>query len=160
MGSAGTAGACWDRWSACVASLRYAHMCLEFHMPRKVDGCHIHIPKHGALSAVDTRVTNFPAGGSFRIRPGAPGNMTASRERRRFWLVGADGRFGPSTLASPIASFESALGIQRFSSCKPLPSCVIVSRERSIFTDKRQISSDKIKQFQEWSNLINSKTTR
>ena len=32
-------------------------------MPRKVDGCHIHIPKHGALSAVDTRVTNFPAGG-------------------------------------------------------------------------------------------------
>lgn len=38
-------------------------MCLEFHMPRKVDGCHIHIPKHGALSAVDTRVTNFPAGG-------------------------------------------------------------------------------------------------
>lgn len=55
-------------------------------MPRKVDGCHIHIPKHGALSAVDTRVTNFPAGGSFRIRPGAPGNMTASRERRRFWF--------------------------------------------------------------------------
>ena len=40
-------------------------------MPRKVDGCHIYIPKHGALSAVDTRVTNFPAGGgSFRIRPG------------------------------------------------------------------------------------------
>ncbi len=40
-------------------------------MPRKVDGCHIHIPKHGALSAVDTRVTNFPAGGGgFSNPPG------------------------------------------------------------------------------------------
>lgn len=47
-------------------------MCLEFHMPRKVDGCHIHIPKHGALSAVDTRVTNFPAGGVFESAWGAP----------------------------------------------------------------------------------------
>ena len=37
-------------------------------MPRKVDGCHIHIPKHGALSAVDTRVTNFPAGGGVTNR--------------------------------------------------------------------------------------------
>lgn len=45
-------------------------MYLEFHMPRKVDGCHIHIPKHGALSAVDTRVTNFPAGGEFSNPPG------------------------------------------------------------------------------------------
>ncbi len=39
-------------------------------MPRKVDGCHIHIPKHGALSAVDTRVTNFPAGGVFESARG------------------------------------------------------------------------------------------
>ena len=39
-------------------------------MPRKVDGCHIHT-KHGALSAVDTRVTNFPAGGGeFSNPPG------------------------------------------------------------------------------------------
>ena len=38
-----------------------------------------------------------------RIRPGAPGNMTASRERRRFWSVGAAGGFGPSTPASPIS---------------------------------------------------------
>ncbi len=38
-----------------------------------------------------------------RIRPGAPGNMTASRERRRFWFVGAVGGFGPSTPASPIS---------------------------------------------------------
>ena len=31
--------------------------------------------------------------GEFSNPPGGTGNMTASRERRRFWLVGADGRF-------------------------------------------------------------------
>ena len=38
-----------------------------------------------------------------RIRPGAPENLTASRERRRFWFAGHAGGFGPSTPASPIS---------------------------------------------------------
>lgn len=83
-------------------------------MPRKVDGCHIHIPKHGALSAVDTRVTNFPAGGVFEsarghqrfIEPGTAmvpgssglkprssmGGNPTSKEKRPL-AGGASGRF-------------------------------------------------------------------
>lgn len=76
-------------------------MCLEFHMPRKVDGCHIHIPKHGALSAVDTRVTNFPAGGVFESARGhqrfaEPGTATVPGSS------GPKAGFGPWTPASPI----------------------------------------------------------
>ena len=51
------------------------------------------------IRTVDTRVTNFPAGGVFESARGHQRNMAASRERRRFWFVGAVGGFGPSTPA-------------------------------------------------------------
>ena len=42
----------------------------------------------GRIRAVDTRVTNFPAGGVFESARGHQKIMTASREWRRFWFVG------------------------------------------------------------------------
>ena len=55
------------------------------------------------IRTVDTRVTNFPAGGVFESARGHQKIITASRERRRFWFVGAADGLGPSTPASPIS---------------------------------------------------------
>ena len=57
----------------------------------------------GRIRTVDTRVTHFPAGGVFESARGHQKIITASRERRRFWFVGAADGLGPSTPASPIS---------------------------------------------------------